>query len=171
MTVSRRAVALSASALALLRVGSAVAATPRVDQSAPDLELVTFDGARVSAQDLRGRVVVLNFWATWCAPCVKEMPTLDALQVKMAPQGVQVMAISQDKDAEKVAKPFFEKNGWKNVGLFTEAAGKFYPQAKLRGLPTTLIIDKQGREVARVEGETDWGSAEIEAAIKKAAAL
>jgi len=137
------------------------AATPFKDAS----------GAEKTLADFKGKVLVVNFWATWCAPCVKEMPTLDALQAKMGPSGVQVMAISQDKDAEKVAKPFFEKNGWKNLGLFMDGPGKFYAQAKLRGLPTTLIVDKQGREVARIEGEMDWGSAEVEAALKKAASL
>lgn len=128
------------------------------------------DGTEKTLADFKGKTLVVNFWATWCAPCVKEMPTLDALQTKLGGSGVQVLAISQDRDAEKVAKPFFDKNGWKNVTLFTDAKGRFYADAKLRGLPTTLIVDKQGREVARIEGETDWASPEIDAALKKVAA-
>lgn len=127
-------------------------------------------GAEKTLADFKGKTLVVNFWATWCAPCVKEMPTLDALQTRLGGSGVQVLAISQDRDAEKVAKPFFEKNGWKNVALFTDAKGRFYADAKLRGLPTTLIVDKKGNEVARIEGETDWASPDIDAALKKVSA-
>jgi len=108
-----------------------------------------------------GKVLVVNFWATWCAPCVKEMPTLDALQTKMGGPDFQVIAISQDRQGAKVAKPFAEKNEWK-LPFYVEAAGQFMRDAKLVGLPTTLIIDKNGKEVARLEGELDWNSPEVE---------
>ncbi len=109
-----------------------------------------------------GKVLVVNFWATWCAPCVKEMPTLDALQAKMGGDGFQVLAISQDREGARVAKPFAEKNEWKNLPFYAEAPGKFMRDAKLVGLPTSLIIDKNGQEVARAEGELDWNSPEVE---------
>ena len=109
-----------------------------------------------------GKVLVVNFWATWCAPCVKEMPTLDALQAKLGGPQFQVLAISQDREGAKVAQPFAEKQGWKNLAFFVEKMGRFSKDANLRGLPTSLIIDKTGREVARVEGEAIWDSPEIE---------
>ena len=113
-----------------------------------------------------GKVLVVNFWATWCAPCVKEMPTLDALQAKMGGDGFQVLAISQDREGAKVAKPFAEKNEWKNLPFYVEQPGKFMRDAKLNGLPTSLIIDKNGQEVARVEGELDWNSPEVEKVLR-----
>jgi len=109
-----------------------------------------------------GKVLLVNFWATWCAPCVKEMPTLDALQAKMGGPDFEVLAISQDREGAKVAQPFAEKQGWKNLAFYVEKMGRFSRDANLRGLPTTLLIDKGGKEVARVEGEADWSSPEIE---------
>ena len=117
--------------------------------------------ADTTLQAFAGKVLVVNFWATWCAPCVKEMPMLDALNTKMSGEGVQVLAISQDRDGMKSARPFAEKHAWK-LPIYIEAPGKFMREAKLNGLPTTLIIDKQGKEVARVEGELDWNAPELE---------
>ena len=114
-----------------------------------------------------GKVLVVNFWATWCAPCVKEMPTLDALQAKLGGAGFQVLAISQDREGAKVAKPFVEKNQWSHLAFYVEAPGKFMRDAKLVGLPTSLIIDKNGNEVARVEGELDWNSPEVEKIVRE----
>jgi thiol-disulfide isomerase/thioredoxin len=112
--------------------------------------------------DFAGKALVVNFWATWCAPCVKEMPTLDALQAQFGDKGIQVLAISQDREGAQVAKPFKEKNGWNDLALYTEAAGKFQRDADLNGLPTTIILNKAGQEVGRVEGEVNWTSPEVE---------
>ncbi len=120
--------------------------------------------------DFKGKALVVNFWATWCAPCVKEMPTLDALQAQMGGDTFQVLTISQDREGAKVAQPFVEKNGWKNLGLYTEPQGRFQRDASIRGLPTTIIIDKTGKEVGRVEGEVMWTSAEVVDKLKALAA-
>jgi thiol-disulfide isomerase/thioredoxin len=120
--------------------------------------------------DFAGKALVVNFWATWCAPCVKEMPTLDALQAQLGGDTFQVLTISQDREGATVAKPFMEKNGWKNLALYTEAAGRFQRDAGIRGLPTTIIIDKTGKEVGRVEGEVKWTSPEVVDKLKSLAA-
>lgn len=134
------------------------------------LPATVFKDAADSDQTLdkfAGKVLVVNFWATWCAPCVKEMPTLDALQAKLGGSGFQVLAISQDREGAKVAQPFAEKQGWKNLAFFVEKMGRFSKDANLRGLPTSLIIDKTGQEVARVEGEAKWDSPEIEKSLRE----
>jgi thiol-disulfide isomerase/thioredoxin len=112
-------------------------------------------------KDFGGKVLVVNFWATWCAPCVKEMPALDRLNAKLGGKDFQVLAINQERNGPKVAKPFVEKQGWK-LPLYLDAATGFYRDAKLRGLPTTLIIGKNGQELGRVEGEVVWDSPAVE---------
>ena len=134
--------------------------------AAPDTVFKDAAGADQTLANFKGKVLVVNFWATWCAPCVKEMPTLDALQAKMGGDAFQVLAISQDREGARVAKPFAEKNEWKNLPFYVEAAGKFMRAARLNGLPTSLIIDKTGQEVARVEGELDWNSPEVEKVLR-----
>ncbi|MBL8643857.1 MAG: TlpA family protein disulfide reductase [Rhodospirillaceae bacterium] len=113
-------------------------------------------GADVTLASFAGKVVVVNFWATWCAPCVKEMPTLNALQRQMGGEKLQVIAISQDREGEKVTAPFIAKNEWKDVAYYTEPKARFARDAQIRGLPTTIILDKTGQEVGRLEGTIDW---------------
>ena len=115
----------------------------------------------------KGKVVVVNYWATWCAPCVKEMPTLDALQVKLGGANFQVLAVSQDREGLKVALPFVEKNGWKSIGLYVEPKARFAKDAALRGLPTTIILDQSGQEIGRLEGTIDWMAPKVTDALSR----
>ena len=119
------------------------------------------DGKTLTLANFAGKVVLVNFWATWCAPCVEEMPTLDKLQATLGGENFAVVAISQDRDGLTVAQPFAKEQGWKNLPLYVEPAVQFMKDAKLRGLPTTLLVDRQGREVARLEGENAWDAPEI----------
>ena len=142
--------------IAMLETPRPVPATVFKDAADADQTLANFNG----------KVLVVNFWATWCAPCVKEMPTLDALEAKLGGPDFQVLTISQDREGAKVAKPFVEKNQWTHLPLYVEAAGKFMKDTRLNGLPTSLIVDKHGNEVARVEGELDWNSPEVEKVLR-----
>jgi thiol-disulfide isomerase/thioredoxin len=137
--------------------------TPR---PAPTTVFKDAEDADVTLAKFSGKVLVVNFWATWCAPCVKEMPTLDALEAKLGGPAFEVVAIAQDREGAKVAKPFAEKNQWKNLDFYTEAGGKFMRESRLNGLPTSLIIDKSGQEVGRVEGELDWASPGVEQVLR-----
>ena len=138
----------------------------RSPQPAPATIFKDRAGADVSLAAYNGKVLVVNFWATWCAPCVKEMPTLDALQARLGGADFEVLAISQDREGAQVAEPFMETNQWTSLALYTEPAARFAKDAGLRGLPTSLIIDKAGNEVGRVEGDTDWGSPETEQSLR-----
>jgi thiol-disulfide isomerase/thioredoxin len=112
-------------------------------------------------KDFGGKVLVVNFWATWCAPCVKEMPSLERLSAKLGGKDFQVIAINQERNGAKVAKPFADKQGWK-LPLYLDPATGFYRDAKLGGLPTTLIISKDGKELGRVAGEVEWDGPAVE---------
>ncbi len=132
----------------------------------PDLSWTDAGGAVHHLSDLRGQVVVLNFWATWCAPCVREMPSLDTLKAKVSDVPVTVIALSQDRGGVEQVSRFFEDTGIRHLEMLFDpkmAAGRLL---KLKGLPTTLIIDRQGREVARHAGYEAWDDPAIEGALR-----
>lgn len=123
-------------------------------------------GAALTLQSFAGQVLVVNLWATWCAPCIEELPTLDALQGKLGGDAFRVLVIAQDREGLKVVKPFADKVAWKHLAIHLEPQNRFARDARLRGLPTTLIIDRQGREVGRLEGTIDWASDAVVAKLK-----
>lgn len=128
---------------------------------APRTTFKDASGADRTLKDFGGKILIVNFWATWCAPCVKEMPSLERLSDKLAGKDAQVIAINQERNGAKVAKPFSDKQGWK-LPLYLDPATAFYRDAKLTGLPTTLIIGKDGRELGRVAGEVEWDSPAVQ---------
>ena len=140
-------------------------------EPAPATPFLDADGATHTLADFAGKTLVVNLWATWCAPCVKEMPTLDALQAQLGGDKFQVLAISQDREGATVAKPFIDKNGWQHLALYTEPQGHFARDAKLNGLPTSIVIDATGHEIGRVEGEVNWTSPEVEKKLREVAGL
>ena len=131
------------------------------------------EGAKpMRLSDFRGRAVVLNLWATWCAPCVKEMPTLAALQAAEAGHGVQVVAVSMDTSGQTdKAKAFIA--GHAPLGFYQDAKYAFMSSMKppLIGFPTTVLIDRSGQERAVYSGDTDWSSPEAKAVVERLAGL
>ncbi len=126
-----------------------------------DLRFLDAEGGEVALADFRGRLVLVNLWATWCAPCLREMPALDALQGRLGGPDFTVVAISQDRAGLTKAGPFWDKAGLENLSLFIDkdlAAGR---QINAAGLPTTLLVDRRGREVARLEGPAEWDAPEV----------
>jgi thiol-disulfide isomerase/thioredoxin len=129
-------------------------------QPAPALSFVGKDGERVELADFKGKVVLLNLWATWCAPCVKEMPSLDALQARLGGDGFEVVALSLDRGGRNVVEPFLAKLDVRNLAIYLDPQSTAMSVFKPRGLPTTVIIDREGYEVGRLEGEAEWNSEE-----------
>lgn len=130
------------------------------DQPQP-LDRVTFDnaaGETLALSDFRGQVVVLNLWATWCPPCRKEMPTLDALQRRLGGDDFQVIALSVDQGGASAVREFYDEIGIEHLSLYIDSSMRAMSRLAVRGLPTTLVLDRQGREVARLVGETDWAA-------------
>ena len=123
-------------------------------EAAPDTPFTSPDGSETTLAAFAGKPVLVNLWATWCAPCVAEMPTLDALAEREG-DALQVLVISQDMDgAEKVA-PFFEKAAFKKLQPYLEP-GMALSVGYGANLPTTILYDAEGKEVWRVLGDTDW---------------
>jgi thiol-disulfide isomerase/thioredoxin len=123
---------------------------------APPMGFTDLDGKELTLEQFKGKVVVLNLWATWCVPCIKEMPSLERLSAKLKDKGVAVMSISQDRGGAKQVAPFLEKQGLKTLPVYLDPKGAVLRAIGARGLPTTLVIDKEGREIGRLEGDAEW---------------
>jgi thiol-disulfide isomerase/thioredoxin len=131
----------------------ALADPPR---AAPEVAFSDLEGKELTLADFRGKVVVLNLWATWCVPCIKEMPSLERLSARMKDRGVAVMSVSQDRGGARQVVPFLEKHGLAALPVYLDPKGAVLRAIGGRGLPTTLVIDRQGREIGRLEGDADW---------------
>jgi thiol-disulfide isomerase/thioredoxin len=117
----------------------------------------TLDGRPMSLADFRGRVVLVNFWATWCGPCVAEMPSLDRLEAELGGKDFTVLTLSEDRNPAVIA-PFYEKHGLRRLKRYHDPSGALSRAFGIRGLPTTVLIDRRGREVGRIEGPAEWDS-------------
>lgn len=115
-------------------------------------------GQPLSLTDFRGKVVVLNVWATWCGPCREEMPTLDNLQAQLGGPDLEVLTLSIDQAGPKVVDQFFEEIGIKHLRLYIDPTGQALNVLDILGLPTTLLVDRQGRELGRLIGAAKWDS-------------
>ncbi|NML07190.1 TlpA family protein disulfide reductase [Sphingomonas sp. G-3-2-10] len=123
-------------------------------ESAPTIPFETPGGAKGSLADFRGKPVLLNLWATWCVPCVKEMPTLDALAVSLG-DTAQVVVLSQDLDGAAKVTPFFQKANFKKLQPYLDTDAAFSLSMAVN-LPTTILYDSNGKEVWRMLGGMDW---------------
>ena len=146
----------------LLLAPAAHAATPVTvtePKELPELAFETMTGEPASLADLKGKVVVLNLWATWCAPCREEMPSLDRLQAAFDPDEVAVVALSVDRAGRERVQDFLDEVGVEHLMVYRDPKAATSRALRIPGLPATLIIDKEGREVARVLGIAEWDAA------------
>src|SRR5712692_342925 len=112
----------------------------------PDLRFVDGDGRATLLGDFRGRVVLLNLWATWCVPCRREMPALDRLQARLGSDDFVVLPLSIDRGGLPPAKRFYAELGLKALGIFAAESDAPITQLETPAIPTTLLIDREGRE-------------------------
>jgi thiol-disulfide isomerase/thioredoxin len=120
--------------------------------------------------DFKGRVVVLNIWATWCVPCRREMPALDRLQAILGGPDFEVVPVSIDRGGIETVRKFFSEIGAHDLAMYLDASGQSLRTLRAMGLPTTLLIDRAGREIGRVVGPAEWDAPEIVAVLKSVVA-
>ncbi len=132
----------------------------------PDTPFTNAAGKVLSLAKFRGKVVLLNFWATWCAPCRREMPALDRLQGMLGGPRFEVVALSVDRTGLKAVRPFFEEVGLKTLAVYLDPRGKVQRIFNITRFPTTVLIDARGFEVGRVEGPAEWMAPEARALIR-----
>ncbi|MFQ6546393.1 TlpA family protein disulfide reductase [Aestuariibius sp. 2305UL40-4] len=137
-------------------------ATPDAPVDAPFLHE---DGSETTLAAWEGQVVVLNFWATWCAPCRKEMPHLSALQEEMGGEDFQVVTVATGRNPPEGMARFLNEIGVDNLPLHRDPRQSLARSAGVLGLPVTVLLDRQGREVARLQGDADWSSESAKAII------
>jgi thiol-disulfide isomerase/thioredoxin len=170
---------LAVALVALLPValgGSAAASADGMDKfirakeprPAPEVAFTELTGAPAHLSDFRGRVVLVNLWATWCAPCVKEMPSLVKLQQSIGTRDFVVVALSSDRGGARVVEPFLEENGLRTLAVFLDPKATATRALGARGLPTSILLDRQGREIGRMLGGAEWDSSEAVALVRSA---
>lgn len=122
------------------------------DAKGKEIDLSAFDGA----------VTVLNFWATWCPPCLKELPNLNNLQALMGEKGVQVVTVAAGRQGRVEADEYLEEQNLDNLAAYTDPKSKLARQMGVLGLPVTVILGPDGREIGRKRGEAEWDSKSVQ---------
>jgi thiol-disulfide isomerase/thioredoxin len=137
-------------------------------QTAPKVQFTGADGRDVTLADFAGRPLLVNLWATWCAPCKAEMPTLDALAA-LEEGRISVIAVSQDLEGRKPVAEFFKSTGVKNLEPYTDADNALLAAfGNAVALPTTILYDSDGREIWRVAGGVEWDDEEMAKLLREA---
>ena len=142
----------------------------KLSRSGPEaLPAFTFtdaEGAEKTVADFAGQPLLINLWATWCPPCVAEMPSLDRAQAALAKEGWKVLALSSDRGGKPQVEAFFARIAVKNLGLWLDPRGAAARALGARGLPTSVIVNRQRQEVARLEGAATWDDPVMLAALR-----
>jgi len=136
-------------------------------EPAAPLDAVVVDAtdAEVPLSDYRGKFVLLNFWATWCAPCRAEMPALDRLQADLGGDRFAVVTIATGRNPVPAIKDFFADEGITRLPMLRDPKQALARQMAVLGLPVTVILDPEGREIARMQGDAHWDGPEAKALI------
>ncbi|HZE61171.1 MAG TPA: TlpA disulfide reductase family protein [Burkholderiales bacterium] len=141
---------------------------PATPKAVPELRFIDDAGRARSLADFRGKVVLLNVWATWCEPCREEMPALDRLQARLGGERFQVIALSVDQQGAPIAHKFYSQVGIKALPLYIDPTAKAAFVLDAPGLPATLLVDRNGREIGRHLGAVKWDAPEMVERLRRA---
>jgi len=158
---------LNLSQIATLRTGDMV----RLDIYTEPYEMPTtgfldVNGKPVSLDAYKGKIVLVNIWATWCPPCLAELPSIDALEAELGGADFAVVPVAMGRNPVVAIKKFYQKAGIKNLPILRDPRQKFARANGILGLPTTIILNTKGEEIARMIGDADWHSKEALTLIK-----
>lgn len=154
-------VALSATgacAAGTIRLGEFIPVVP--PQPAPAVAFMTAAGKPATLGDFKGKPTVVNMWATWCAPCLREMPSLVKLQAAFAGK-LTVAAVAEDHAGGKVVEPFVAQQNLEALALYLDPKETLAQAFGVTGLPTSIVLDAEGRVIGKIEGAADWTSAKM----------
>ncbi len=132
----------------------------------PPLAFSDQDGRALSLDSFRGKVVLLNLWATWCAPCVREMPALDRLQAALGGQHFDVVALSIDRNGREAVEPFFARHALRHLQVYLDPESAAARALGVSSLPVSLLLGPDGGMLGRIDGAADWDKEEAETLIR-----
>ncbi|GGW32240.1 thioredoxin [Gemmobacter lanyuensis] len=135
-------------------------------QPIPDIGLVGMDDAPRSLSEFKGKWVLVNFWATWCPPCRKEMPSLGALQKDLGGDSFEVVTVATGRNAVPAIEEFFAEAGVTHLTALRDPKSALAREMAVAGLPVTVILNPEGQEVGRLIGDADWAGAEARAVLE-----
>ena len=133
----------------------------------PEIRFQDDQGHDLTLGDFRGRVVLLNVWATWCVPCRKEMPALDRLQAQLGGRYFHIVPLSIDRAGVAPVKRFYQEVGVEKLSIYVDPSGRGSHSLAIPGVPTTLLIDREGREVASKMGAAEWDGPEMVSLVER----
>jgi thiol-disulfide isomerase/thioredoxin len=138
----------------------------KAPEALPEVKFQDGSGNERTLADWKGKVALVNLWATWCLPCRKEMPSLDRLQKDLGSDRFEVVAISVDRKGAEASRKFLAYTGVERLALYVDPTARMSAELKVVGLPATLLVDAQGREVGRLLGPAEWDSDEAKRLIR-----
>lgn len=134
----------------------------------PEITFNDADGNALTLANFKGKTILLNLWATWCAPCREEMPALDRLQKELGGEKFEVVALSLDRKGAEASQKFLDETKANNLKLYIDASAKQGTVLKIVGMPTTILINKDGQELGRLAGPAEWDSPDAKKLIEAA---
>jgi peroxiredoxin len=158
--MKRFALVVLMSVICSLTACSKVQQPPREGQAAPDFTLKDLAGRDVHLKELQGKVVLVNFWATWCPPCRSEVPSMMKLNAAMAGKPFQMLAVSIDEGGKEAVEDFFKRSG-ANLPVLLDTQQKISKLYGTTGVPETFVLDKRGTVLKKVVGAMDWNDPQV----------